>query len=514
MALQQVEVILAGLRDTSGNVLGAGKVYTYAAGTLTPKAMYTDSVGSVAATNPIVLDSAGRAQVYAEGAYKVVVDDVNGATIYAWDNLYFARVTSATSQWPDIFGGTSTGSLSVYSITVPLTISGYTAGQEFRFISNHDTTGATATLNVNSQGAINLVKGPSNSALASGDIKNGDLVSVIYDSAGGGRFKVTSIAPSIVQTPLFLDRVNDRVGIGTTSPSSALSVEGTSLVASSILTTRYGANTSPTEVVLRKSRGATVGSNTTVVNGDSIGHIEFKAADGSSYPIAARIAAVVTDTVSSNVVPGALVIQTADSAGTLANRAKIDDRLVLVSDAGLSNTEEVRVQVQAALSPSGSRNAVLSVYKHSGITNPCCYLGLQEEDGGGAYYWTDNSGNARISSTLDHVGTTSGTVIGTQTSDERLKNVAGSVSYGLDAVAALEPVAFTMKDDPATPKIGFLAQQVQPIVPEAVYDTRELIAGEDPSLTKLAMDYSALIPVLVKALQELKARVEALEGVE
>ena len=44
----------------SGVILSGGKLYTYAAGTTTPKASYTSSSGSTAHANPITLDSAGR----------------------------------------------------------------------------------------------------------------------------------------------------------------------------------------------------------------------------------------------------------------------------------------------------------------------------------------------------------------------------------------------------------------------------------------------------------------------
>ena len=46
--------------DNNGNPLSGGKLYTYAAGTTTPKTTYTSITGLTAHTNPIVLDSAGR----------------------------------------------------------------------------------------------------------------------------------------------------------------------------------------------------------------------------------------------------------------------------------------------------------------------------------------------------------------------------------------------------------------------------------------------------------------------
>lgn len=60
--------------STTGAPLSGGIVCTYAAGTSTPQATYTDSTGSVQNTNPIVLNSAGRANIWWQApAYKVVL---------------------------------------------------------------------------------------------------------------------------------------------------------------------------------------------------------------------------------------------------------------------------------------------------------------------------------------------------------------------------------------------------------------------------------------------------------
>ena len=78
--------------DANGAPLSGGLLYTYAAGTTTPLASYTDSTGLIANTNPIVLDSRGEANVWLSGAiYKFAlytsvsvliwtVDNINGST--------------------------------------------------------------------------------------------------------------------------------------------------------------------------------------------------------------------------------------------------------------------------------------------------------------------------------------------------------------------------------------------------------------------------------------------------
>jgi len=71
---------------TSGRPLAGGLLYTYAAGTSTPKTTWQDSAGTIPNTNPITLDSTGSALVFWDGAYKVVLKDSAGNTIYTVDN--------------------------------------------------------------------------------------------------------------------------------------------------------------------------------------------------------------------------------------------------------------------------------------------------------------------------------------------------------------------------------------------------------------------------------------------
>lgn len=138
---------------------------------------------------------------------------------------------------------------------------------------------------------------------------------------------------------------------------------------------------------------------------------------------------------------------------------------------------------------------------------------LESEGGLDVYFWSDNSGIFRLSTTNTNVGTTGGIVVGTQTSDERVKNIADTFPYGLKEIKKLVPIQFTRTDVPdQKTRLGFGAQTTEKVVPEAVYDTREQIEGESPDDTMLAMDYATLIPVLVKAIQELEAKVASLEA--
>jgi hypothetical protein len=71
-----------------GNPLVGGKLYSYAAGTSTPLATYTDSTGTTANTNPVILDSRGEANVWLASAdYKFVLNTSTDTLIWTVDNI-------------------------------------------------------------------------------------------------------------------------------------------------------------------------------------------------------------------------------------------------------------------------------------------------------------------------------------------------------------------------------------------------------------------------------------------
>jgi len=87
--------------DDNGDPLTGGLIYTYAAGTTTPLATFTDSTGATPNTNPIVLDSAGRvsAQVFLTtgSSYKFVLQTSASVTIWTKDNIDGIPESSITS---------------------------------------------------------------------------------------------------------------------------------------------------------------------------------------------------------------------------------------------------------------------------------------------------------------------------------------------------------------------------------------------------------------------------------
>lgn len=97
----------------SGVPLAAGLIYTYAAGTSTPQAAYTDSTGAVALSNPIVLDAGGFASIWLSAAnYKIVAMDANSVTQWTVDNV--SSVSQAELQAGNTFSSlTVTGNAAI-----------------------------------------------------------------------------------------------------------------------------------------------------------------------------------------------------------------------------------------------------------------------------------------------------------------------------------------------------------------------------------------------------------------
>lgn len=76
--------------NAAGGPLAGGQLYSYAAGTSTPLATYTDSTGSTQNTNPTVLNSVGQASLWMPGSvgYKFVMKDSLGNVLWTVDNVF------------------------------------------------------------------------------------------------------------------------------------------------------------------------------------------------------------------------------------------------------------------------------------------------------------------------------------------------------------------------------------------------------------------------------------------
>jgi hypothetical protein len=88
-----------------------------------------------------------------------------------------------------------------------------------------------------------------------------------------------------------------------------------------------------------------------------------------------------------------------------------------------------------------------------------------------------------------------------QTSDARYKENVHSLPYGLDEVNALRPVLYSWAGQGKKLHYGLIAQEVREVLPEVVSESK----GEDHTLS---LNYSELVPVLVKAVQEQQSQIK------
>ena len=96
-----------------------------------------------------------------------------------------------------------------------------------------------------------------------------------------------------------------------------------------------------------------------------------------------------------------------------------------------------------------------------------------------------------------------GQVAFSNASDERIKTDITETKYGLKTALSLKPVDYTMISNEQR-NVGFIAQDVQKLVPEAVSGLEgDLEKGET-----LSIAYTTLIPVLTKAIQEQNEAIE------
>ena len=94
-------------------------------------------------------------------------------------------------------------------------------------------------------------------------------------------------------------------------------------------------------------------------------------------------------------------------------------------------------------------------------------------------------------------------------SDRKLKdNITPLENDTLNKVLQLNPVRFTLKDDAEKKeKIGFIAQEVEEVFPEYV-----MVSVDNDGEETRYLDYSQMVSILCKAIQELTKKVEMLEN--
>ena len=104
-------------------------------------------------------------------------------------------------------------------------------------------------------------------------------------------------------------------------------------------------------------------------------------------------------------------------------------------------------------------------------------------------------------------------------SDERLKENIVVIPNALEKVSSLRGITFTRKDDESV-GTGLIAQELEKVLPEAVYEAKMVHELENPdAVAWKSINYGNTVGLLVEAIKEqqtiiedLKSRIETLEG--
>lgn len=157
--------------DNNGYPLVGGKIYTYEAGTTTPKATYTDAGATIANANPVILDGSGRAAIWlGDGAYKLVLKTSADVTIKTIDNITGESANSFGSNVNIITSNTSitaayANSALIASNTITLTLPPVDqAGQGFYFTIKNNGSGIVTI----DPDAAELIDGAATKAIGAG----------------------------------------------------------------------------------------------------------------------------------------------------------------------------------------------------------------------------------------------------------------------------------------------------------------------------------------------------------
>ena len=131
-------------------------------------------------------------------------------------------------------------------------------------------------------------------------------------------------------------------------------------------------------------------------------------------------------------------------------------------------------------------------------------------------YWSNASSFVGISAagaTFAHYSNGNATAPGTwqSLSDARLKENVTTLGDVLNKVTQLRPVEFSMKADKSSVanRYGLIAQELETVFPNTVSNTD---TDYDGVVDVKSVSYTELVPVLIKAIQELKAEVDALKA--
>mgnify|MGYP003109834999 CR=1 FL=1 len=182
-----------------------------------------------------------------------------------------------------------------------------------------DHVGMTFDCDTDKEGSIFFADGGSGDNLFRGQIvynHSGDTLRFVTNASERARIDSTG--------RLLLGLTSRRSNFFNASDAPRLQLESTEFVGSAISCVRDVNSSAAGGLVLGKTRGTSIGSNTVVQSGDSLGQVSFQGADGSEMVEAAKIAAEIDGTPGANDMPGRIVFRTTgDGSSSSTERMRI-----------------------------------------------------------------------------------------------------------------------------------------------------------------------------------------------
>ena len=353
---------------------------------------------------------------------------------------------------------------------------------------------------------------------------------------------------------LKVDSTNNRVGIGTASPAYLLDIAdasfATRFVATNTNNSAFGAG-----VYIRTLNGASMVSNATLAtsNDGTFNLLTGTSADSTKLSIGptgvftfqnvggvAGTAMTLNSTglgIGTTTIPYQLTVASSGSSNTmgLVNNTSHVSRLMFTENVTPSNaytaiegdgratgyfairTNDIeRVRVDASGNLLVGKTASSTSVAGAQVQPDGTHSAVKSDANPGFFYNTTTAISGTIALFRSN-GVTVGTITqdGTNTayvtsSDYRLKEAVQPMSGGLARVSALKPSIYKWKSNGSTGE-GFLAHELAEVVPAAVVGTKDAL-NEDGTINPQGIDLSKIVPILVAAIQELTAEVNALKN--